>query len=163
MEFNMNELTHFNKKGEAYMVNVGEKIDSNRMAKASGYILMKSSTLKKIIEGTSHKGDVLAVARIAGIQASKKTSELIPLCHPIFLNSIEVNFIVNKKKNLVKCIALADTYGKTGVEMEAITAVSVSLITIYDMCKSIDRGMEIKNIMLEEKKGGKSGHWLKKK
>ena len=147
----MNELTHFNKKGEAYMVNVGEKIDSNRMAKASGYILMKSSTLKKIIEGTSHKGDVLAVARIAGIQASKKTSELIPLCHPIFKFD-EVNFIVNKKKNLVKCIALADTYGKTGVEMEAITAVSVSLITIYDMCKSIDRGMEIKNIMLEEKK-----------
>jgi len=141
------------------MVDVAAKQDSHRVAIAAGRIVMRRETLQKIQEGSASKGDVLGVARVAGIQGAKRTSELIPLCHPIALSSVSVEFRVLGELNAVECSARAETVGRTGVEMEALTAVSVALLTIYDMCKAVDRGMRIEGVRLMEKRGGKSGHW----
>jgi cyclic pyranopterin phosphate synthase len=142
------------------MVDVVEKQETHRVAVAAGKILMRSETLQKILEGSAKKGDVLGVARIAAIQGSKRTADLIPLCHPIALTSVSVEFEVHREESSVECVATAETVGRTGVEMEALTAVSVGLLTIYDMCKAVDRGMHIEGVRLLEKRGGKSGHWL---
>ena len=155
----MNKLTHFNNAGEAHMVDVGDKAHTERIAIATGQISMLPDTLSLIIAGTHKKGDVLGIARIAGIQAGKKTSDLIPLCHPISLTRLAVDFEIKKEVNSVRCTATAQTVGQTGVEMEALTAVQVALLTIYDMCKAVDRGMIIGDVNLLEKTGGKSGHW----
>ena len=141
------------------MVDVGDKHATRRIARALGSIVMKPETLALIRQGDARKGDVIGVARIAAIQASKRTSELIPLCHPLALTRVAVEFSLVPERNAVTCQATAETVGPTGVEMEALTAVSVGLLTIYDMCKAVDRGMRIENIHLEEKSGGKSGHW----
>ena len=142
------------------MVDVTEKQETHRAAIAAGRIFMHAETLRKIVEGGAAKGDVLGVARIAAIQGSKRTSELIPLCHPIALTKVSVDFEVHREENSVECIAVAETFGRTGVEMEALTAVSVGLLTVYDMCKAVDRGMRIEGVGLREKRGGKSGHWV---
>jgi|ERR1017187_138184 cyclic pyranopterin phosphate synthase len=155
----MGELTHFNSAGQAHMVDVAAKPDSHRVAIAAGRIVMRPETLKKIQEGSASKGDVLGIARVAAIQGAKRTSELIPLCHPIALSSVNVEFKVLGEGNAVECSVRAETVGRTGVEMEALTAVSVALLTIYDMCKAMDRGMRIEGVRLMEKRGGKSGHW----
>lgn len=141
------------------MVDVGEKAETQRVAVATGRISMQPATLALILEGTAKKGDVLGVARIAAIQGSKRTSDLIPLCHPIGLTRVAVEFSVDREAHSVECTATAECHGRTGVEMEALTAVSVGLLTIYDMCKAADRGMCIDGIRLLEKQGGKSGHW----
>ena len=141
------------------MVDVGEKQETHRVAVAVGSIFMLPQTLGKIVDGTTAKGDVLGIARIAAIQGSKRTSELIPLCHPLALTRVSVEFEVDREGNSVRCVATAETLGRTGVEMEALTAVSVGLLTVYDMCKAVDRGMRIEGIHLIEKRGGKSGHW----
>ncbi len=154
-----NGLTHFNKQGQAHMVDVGEKAETRRIAKAAGRIEMNSSTLGLIASGNAKKGDVLGIARIAAIQGSKRTSELIPLCHPLYLTSVAVEFNLDTKNSAVECVVTAETLGRTGVEMEALTAVSVALLTIYDMCKAVDRGMKLAEIRLLEKQGGRSGHW----
>jgi cyclic pyranopterin phosphate synthase len=155
-------LTHFDTQGQAWMVDVGSKAETRRLARASGRIVMQPATLRQIAAGTTKKGDVLGIARIAGIQAAKQTSSLIPLCHPLALTRVEIEFRIARRENAVRCMATAETLGRTGVEMEALTAASVALLTIYDMCKAIDRGMRIESIGLEEKRGGKSGHWLAK-
>jgi cyclic pyranopterin phosphate synthase len=155
----MTKLTHIDEQGQAHMVDVGDKANTKRVAIASGQISMLQSTLKLIQTDTAKKGDVLAVARIAAIQASKKTADLIPLCHSISLSKVTVTFDVVKENTSIICTATAETTGQTGVEMEALTAVSVGLLTIYDMCKALDRGMMISDVKLLEKKGGKSGHW----
>lgn len=155
----MGELTHFNAAGQAHMVDVAEKPDSHRVAIATGKITMRPETLQKIVQGSASKGDVLGIARVAAIQGSKRTSDLIPLCHPIALTSVSVEFKVMAQDNAVECVAQAETVGRTGVEMEALTAVSVGLLTIYDMCKAVDRGMQIEGVRLLEKRGGKSGLW----
>ena len=155
----MSKLTHFNDAGEAEMVDVGHKPESNRTAIASGTIEMQPETLRLIKAGEHKKGDVIGIARIAGIMAAKKTAELIPLCHPIGLDKISVDFEVNVHENAVNCRVLAKTRSQTGVEMEALTAVQVALLTIYDMCKAVDRGMKMSNIRLLEKSGGASGDW----
>ncbi len=155
----MGELTHFNAAGQAHMVDVAEKPDSHRVAIATGRITMRPETLQKIVQGSASKGDVLGIARVAAIQGSKRTSDLIPLCHPIALTSVSVEFKVVAPDNAVECVAQAETVGRTGVEMEALTAVSVGLLTIYDMCKAVDRGMQIEGVRLLEKRGGKSGLW----
>jgi len=155
----LNDLTHFDNRGQAHMVDVGEKAETARVAVAIGRIVMQPATLTRILEGTSRKGDVLGVARIAAIQGAKRTSDLIPLCHPIALTRVAVEFEVHEDLHAVDCIATAECHGRTGVEMEALTAASVGLLTIYDMCKAIDRGMCIESVRLLEKKGGKSGHW----
>jgi cyclic pyranopterin phosphate synthase len=142
------------------MVDVAEKQETHRVAVAAGRIFMRAETLQRIVEVDTAKGDVLGVARIAAIQGSKRTSELIPLCHPIALTKVSVEFEVHRDENSVECIAVAETVGRTGVEMEALTAVSVGLLTVYDMCKSMDRGMHIEGVGLREKRGGKSGHWI---
>lgn len=152
-------LTHFNQAGAAHMVDVGDKNSTQRIAKATGKITMLPTTLELIIAGNHKKGDVLGIARIAGIQGAKKTSDLIPLCHPICLTHVSVDFEVISEKNEVMCSALTKTIGQTGVEMEALTAVQVALLTIYDMCKAVDRGMVISDVKLLEKSGGKSGEW----
>lgn len=152
-------LTHFDKQGQAHMVDVGSKADTHRIAVASGKIKMQPATLALIIAGNSKKGDVLGIARIAAIQASKKTSDLIPLCHPIALTRVAVEFEINSSESSISCTVTAETFGKTGVEMEALSAVSVGLLTVYDMCKAFDRGMTISNVQLLEKQGGKSGSW----
>lgn len=159
----MNELTHFDSQGQAHMVDVGEKADSQRVAIATGSIHMLPSTLQLILKGDSIKGDVLGIARIAAIQASKKTSDLIPLCHQISLSKVSIEFSINEQENIVQCISTVHCIGKTGVEMEALTATSVALLTIYDMLKAAEKGMIISEIKLLEKQGGKSGHWLAKK
>ncbi len=156
----LNDLTHFDSAGQAHMVDVGDKKETKRVAVASGTITMNPETLSLIQSGSSKKGDVLGVARIAAIQASKKTSELIPLCHPLAITRVTADFEIQQALNSVTCIATVETWGKTGVEMEALSAVSVALLTIYDMCKAVDRGMTIKNIGLKEKSGGKSGTWI---
>ena len=153
-------LTHFDASGQAHMVDVGSKPATKRIALASGIIAMLPATLKLIQQGDAKKGDVLGVARIAAIQGSKKTSELIPLCHPIALTKVSITFEIDEKNSAITCTATAETTGQTGVEMEALTAVSVGLLTIYDMCKAVDRGMTISNIKLLEKHGGKSGDWV---
>ncbi|ACT49134.1 cyclic pyranopterin monophosphate synthase MoaC [Methylotenera mobilis] len=158
-----NPLTHFDQHGQAHMVDIGEKAETHRIAIASGHISMLPATLALIQSGTSKKGDVLGIARIAAIQAAKKTSDLIPLCHPIFLTRIAVSFDVDEALSSINCTVTTETYGKTGVEMEALTAVSACLLTIYDMCKAVDRGMVIADIKLLEKQGGKSGHWIAEK
>lgn len=155
-----NTLTHFDNSGQAHMVNVGDKAHTKRIAIASGEITMQTSTLALIKSGDSKKGDVLGIARIAAIQGSKRTSDLIPLCHPIGLTKVAVTFEIDDKNTSVICTATTETTGQTGVEMEALTAVSVGLLTIYDMCKAVDRGMTISGIKLLEKHGGKSGDWV---
>lgn len=141
------------------MVDVGDKPDSHRVAVASGLIRMQAATLELLQSGSHKKGDVLGIARIAGIMASKKTAELIPLCHPLSLTHVEVSFAIDPDQSTVTATARAETRGQTGVEMEALNAVQVSLLTIYDMCKAVDRGMQIDNVRLLEKLGGQSGHW----
>ena len=153
----MSKLTHLDERGNAHMVDVGDKQVSHRVAIASGQIRMASSTLELIAGGGHKKGDVLAVARIAGIQAAKQCAHLIPLCHPLMLTSIDVDFELNQQLPAVKIIACCKLSGQTGVEMEALTAVSVTLLTIYDMCKAVDRGIRIENIRLVRKRGGQSG------
>ena len=156
----MNKLTHFDASGQAHMVNVGDKTSTHRIAIATGKITMLPETFKMVDAGTHKKGDVLGIARIAGIQASKKTSELIPLCHPLALTHVSLEFIPEEKTSSINCQVRAETTGPTGVEMEALTAVQVALLTIYDMCKAVDRGMVMGDIKLLEKSGGKSGEWL---
>lgn len=153
------ELTHFDGKGQAHMVDVAAKAETRRLARAAGRISMQPATLRSILEGAAKKGDVLGVARIAAIQGAKRTSELIPLCHPLGLTRVGVEFTVDQTASAVDCEVTAETVGRTGVEMEALTAVSVALLTIYDMCKAVDRGMRIREVRLVEKLGGKSGHW----
>jgi cyclic pyranopterin phosphate synthase len=155
-----NTLTHFDNSGQAHMVDVGDKAHTKRIAIASGVITMQTSTLALIKSGDSKKGDVLGIARIAAIQGSKRTSDLIPLCHPIGLTKVAVTFEIDDKNTSVICTATTETTAQTGVEMEALTAVSVGLLTIYDMCKAVDRGMTISEIKLLEKHGGKSGNWF---
>ncbi len=156
----MNKLTHFDTQGQAHMVDVGEKAETHRVAVATGTISMLPSTLERILEGSAKKGDVLGVARVAAIQGSKRTSELIPLCHPVPLTRIAVEFETDRDASTVDCTVTAETVGRTGVEMEALTAIGIALLTVYDMCKAVDRGMRIDNIRLLEKRGGKSGHWV---
>lgn len=155
----MSDLTHFNEQGKAHMVNVGEKNQTHRMAICEGTITMQAETLEKILHGDHKKGDVLGIARIAAIMASKKTSDLIPLCHPLMLSHVDIDFSPDTSNSSIYCTCRVETRGQTGVEMEALTAVQVALLTIYDMCKAVDRGMTMTNIRLIEKKGGKSGHW----
>ncbi|MCX7179115.1 MAG: cyclic pyranopterin monophosphate synthase MoaC [Proteobacteria bacterium] len=152
-------LTHFDSAGQAHMVDVGAKSETTRVARAGGSIAMQATTLALIQAGSAKKGDVLGIARIAAIQASKRTAELIPLCHPLALTRVGVEFRIDVEQCRIDCEVTAETVGRTGVEMEALTAVSVGLLTIYDMCKAADRGMRIEKICLLEKAGGKSGHW----
>ena len=153
-------LTHLDAKGNARMVDVGDKAVTSRIATAKGSVLMAKETVALIKAGGFKKGDVLSIARIAGIMGAKKTSELIPLCHPIGLTRVAVEFEVLTAESTVVCTATAETIGQTGVEMEALTAVQVALLTIYDMCKAVDRGMTITDVKLLEKHGGKSGSWV---
>lgn len=157
------ELTHLDSSGKARMVDVGEKSNTKRVATATGSIKMKPETLALVLEGKMPKGDVLAVARIAGIMAAKKTPELIPLCHPIALSSVSVELEPDEKNSSILISATASTVGPTGVEMEALTAVSVAALALYDMCKAVDKEMEITGIVLQEKSGGRSGHYKKSK
>ena len=152
-------LTHFDASGQAHMVDVGAKQETHRIAVASGTIRMKPETLAIITGGTAKKGDVLGIARIAAIMASKRTSDLIPLCHPLALTRVTVDFETDVANSSVYCKAQVETFGKTGVEMEALTAVQVGLLTVYDMCKAVDRGMVMSDIRVMEKHGGKSGDW----
>ena len=158
-ESSENPLTHFDNAGQAHMVDVSAKAETARSATATGSIQMLADTLKLIADGSAKKGDVLGIARVAAIAASKRTGELIPLCHPLGLTRVAVDFAVDPDSNSVHCTATCECFGRTGVEMEALTAVSVGLLTIYDMCKAVDRGMQISGIHLREKKGGRSGHW----
>ncbi len=153
-------LTHFDAQGQAHMVDVAAKPASHRVAVARGCIRMQASTLEVIAQGQARKGDVIAVARLAGIMAAKKTSELIPLCHPLALTRVALDFSQQPELPGLACSATVETVGPTGVEMEALTAVQVALLTIYDMCKAIDRGMTITDVKLLEKHGGKSGSWV---
>ncbi|MFK7994614.1 MAG: cyclic pyranopterin monophosphate synthase MoaC [Granulosicoccus sp.] len=153
-------LTHFNATGDAHMVDVGDKEVTHRIAVAGGSISMLPDTFAMVCAGTHKKGDVLGIARVAGIMASKRTSDLIPLCHPIGLTRVEVEFITDEPTHKVHCRVRAETRSQTGVEMEALIGLQVALATIYDMCKAVDRGMRIDNIRLIEKSGGKSGHYL---
>ena len=157
----MSELTHFDPQGQAHMVDVSDKVPTRRVAVASGRIVMQPSTLALIAEGRAGKGDVLGVARIAAIQGAKRTADLIPLCHPLALSKVAVEFDLDASSSSVTCRVMAQTIGPTGVEMEALTAVQVGLLTIYDMCKAADRGMVITDVALEEKQGGRSGHWVR--
>ena len=155
----MNKLTHFDASGQAHMVNVGDKPNTHRIAIATGKITMLPETFAMIEAGTHKKGDVLGIARIAGIQASKKTSDLIPLCHPLALTHVSLEFVLNKDTSSITCQVRAETTGPTGVEMEALTTVQVALLTIYDMAKAVDRGMVMGDVHLLEKTGGKSREW----
>lgn len=157
----MADLTHFNAQGEAHMVDISEKESTHRVAEAEGRILMQAQTLEQIREGTHRKGDVLGIARTAGIMATKRTAELIPLCHPLSLTHASVEFKLEDQPPAVHCLARCETKGPTGVEMEALTAVQISLLTIYDMCKAVDRGMRIQEIALLRKSGGRSGDWAR--
>jgi cyclic pyranopterin phosphate synthase len=155
----MSDFTHFDESGRAVMVDVAGKDDTRRIAVASGRISMLPDTLARILGGDAAKGDVLGIARIAAIQATKRTADLIPLCHPIALTKASVEFSHDAQASTITCVVTAETVGKTGVEMEALTGVSVALLTIYDMCKAVDRGMRMGEIRLLEKQGGRSGHW----
>jgi cyclic pyranopterin monophosphate synthase len=155
------QLTHFNEAGEAHMVDVGEKPVTARRAQAAGRIVMMPQTLEMIRAGNHKKGDVLGIARVAAIMASKKTSELIPLCHPLMLTGVVVDFSLDNENHAVECAVTTETRERTGVEMEAIIAVQAALATIYDMCKAVDRGMRITDVRLLEKSGGKSGTWVR--
>jgi len=156
------KFSHFDATGQAHMVDVGQKPETRRVARASGTIGMSSATLKLILAGSAKKGDVLGVARVAAIQGAKRTSDLIPLCHPLNLTRITAEFTVDKRRSAIRLVVTAETLGRTGVEMEALTAVSVGLLTIYDMCKAADRAMTIGEIKLLEKSGGQSGHFRRK-
>jgi len=156
------KFSHFDATGQAHMVDVGEKPETRRVARAGGTIGMSSATLKLILAGSAKKGDVLGVARVAAIQGAKRTSDLIPLCHPLNLTRIAAEFTVDKRRSAVRLVVTAETLSRTGVEMEALTAVSVGLLTIYDMCKSADHAMTIGDIKLLEKSGGRSGHFRRR-
>lgn len=157
----MEKLTHFDSRGQAIMVDVSEKQDTSRVAVATGYIYVNEAVYKAIEEGTAAKGDVLGVARIAGIMAAKKTSDIIPLCHPLPLAKCNIDFELLSEEKAVKAKATVKVTGKTGVEMEALHAVTVSLLTIYDMCKALDKRMEIRDVHLDSKSGGKSGDFVR--
>ena len=159
--FPMNKLTHFGAHGQAHMVDVAAKPETHRVARAAGRIRMLPATLALIAAGDAKKGDVIGIARIAAIQAAKRTADWIPLCHPLALTHVDVEFKINRKAVAVDCFATVETRGRTGVEMEALTAVAAALLTIYDMCKAVDRGMGLENIALLEKRGGKSGAWTR--
>lgn len=152
-------LTHFDAQGQAHMVDVAAKAETHRVARATGVIRMQPATLQLIMQGSAKKGDVIGIARIAAIQGAKRTSELVPLCHPLPLTRVAAEFELDAVQSLVRCTVQAETVGRTGVEMEALTAVQVALLTIYDMCKAADRGMVIDGVRLLEKRGGKSGDW----
>lgn len=153
------KLTHFDARGQARMVDVAAKGETHRVARAEGRIRMLPATLRQIRSGSAKKGDVLGIARVAAIQAAKRAWELVPLCHPLTITRIDIEFSVGNRPAAVQCTARVETVGRTGVEMEALTAVSAALLTIYDMCKAVDRGMCLEHVRLVEKKGGKSGHW----
>ncbi|MEJ2620763.1 MAG: cyclic pyranopterin monophosphate synthase MoaC [Candidatus Thiodiazotropha sp.] len=155
----MAEFTHFNDSGEAHMVDVGDKASSHRKAITEGHICMQPETLKMIVDGRHKKGDVLGIARVAGIMAAKKTADLIPLCHPLAITKVEIDLHANPETNAIHCSAHVETIGQTGVEIEALCATQIALLTIYDMCKAVDRGMSIQQVQLLEKSGGKSGNW----
>lgn len=159
----MTGFTHFDKQGRAHMVDVGNKQITHRVAIAEGYILMQPETLRMIVAGSHKKGDVLGIARIAGIMGAKRTADLVPLCHPLALTKVAINLEPDSIKHRVMCTARAETLGQTGVEMEALCAAQVALLTIYDMCKAVDRGMSIEQVRLREKYGGKSGHWQRER
>ncbi|MCP3666429.1 MAG: cyclic pyranopterin monophosphate synthase MoaC [Gammaproteobacteria bacterium] len=155
----MSDLTHFNQSGDAHMVDVGTKENTHRIAVTEGVIRMQPETLAMITSGGHKKGDVLGIARVAGIMASKKTADLVPLCHPLSLTHVNIDLDPDTKQNLIFCRTTVETRGQTGVEMEALCATQVALLTIYDMCKAVDRWMVIDQVRLMEKEGGKSGHW----
>ncbi|MET0117997.1 MAG: cyclic pyranopterin monophosphate synthase MoaC [Sedimenticola sp.] len=155
----MSDLTHFNQSGEAHMVDVGDKDDTHRVALTEGRIRMLPETLELIMQGGHKKGDVLGIARVAGIMAAKKTSELVPLCHPLYITHVNIDLTPEPDSASIYCLTRVETRGQTGVEMEALCATQVALLTIYDMCKAVDRGMCIDQVQLLEKDGGKSGHW----
>jgi cyclic pyranopterin phosphate synthase len=157
----MSDFTHFNESGEAHMVDVGGKSVTHRIAITRGRIRMQPETLNKILSGTHKKGDVLGIARVAGIMAAKRTSDLIPLCHPLPLTKVEIDLLPNEEASTIECTTRAETRHVTGVEMEALTATQITLLTIYDMCKAIDRSMVIEDVCLVEKAGGKSGRWIR--
>ena len=156
------ELTHINEEGRAKMVDVSEKVDTVREAVAIGHVSMQRETLERIKEGTISKGDVLAVAQVGGIMGAKSTPQIVPMCHPIMISGCDINFKMDFENNRIEIMATTKTVGKTGIEMEALTAVSTAALTIYDMCKAIDREMVINNIMLVKKSGGKSGIFERK-
>ena len=155
----MSKLTHFNQAGEVHMVDVGTKEITQRVAVTEGYIEMEPGTLALIMEGGHKKGDVLGIARVAGIMGSKRTADLVPLCHPLPITHVDLKLTPEVEKSRIRCETMVKTNGQTGVEMEALNATQVALLTIYDMCKAVDRGMTIQGVRLLEKKGGKSGHW----
>ena len=155
----MSKLTHFNQAGEAHMVDIAAKDATARRAVAAGRILMQPDTLRLIEAGGHKKGDVLGVARVAGIMATKRTADLVPMCHPLSLTHVAIEFEIDSEASAIDCSVTCETRGQTGVEMEALTGVQVTLLTIYDMCKAVDRGMVIDGVRLLEKSGGKSGHW----
>lgn len=159
----MSELTHINDQGRAKMVDVSAKADTERIGVASGRIRMEPETLQMITGQQIKKGDVLAVAQVAGIMAAKKTWETIPMCHPLLLTGVDIHFEIYPELSEIEAVALVKTTGKTGIEMEALNAVAAALLTIYDMCKAVDRAMVIREIMLIEKDGGKSGHFVRKR
>lgn len=156
-----NKLTHFNASGEAHMVDVGTKEITEREAVVEGRIFMHPDTLRLIMQGSHKKGDVLGIARVAGIMGAKKTSDLVPLCHPIMITNVELDLTPESESNSVYCTCSVRCNGQTGVEMEALCAAQIALLTIYDMCKAVDRGMEITGVRLMKKAGGKSGTWLR--
>jgi cyclic pyranopterin phosphate synthase len=156
----MNNLTHFDESGQAHMVDVGQKAHTHRIATATGTIQMKKSTFEMVASGSHKKGDVIGIARIAAIQATKRSPDLIPLCHPIALTRVAVDFQTDEKNSSIQCTVTTETIGQTGVEIEALTGVQIGLLTIYDMCKAVDRGMVIREVKLLEKSGGKSGTWV---
>ena len=153
-------LTHFDDHGQAHMVDVADKAETHRVARATGRIQMLPATFDRVAGGTAAKGDVLGIARVAAIQASKRTAELVPLCHPLAITRVHVEFELDAQHHAVQCTAQVETRGRTGVEMEALCAVQIGLLTIYDMCKAVDKGMVMTEIRLLEKRGGKSGHWV---
>ncbi len=157
----MSQLTHLDEKGQARMVDVSQKAHTEREARAMAVISMQPDTLQMIVEGKHKKGDVLATARIAGIMAAKRTPDLIPMCHPLMLTSVKVELTPNFENSAVEIVAICKLVGQTGVEMEALTAASTAALTLYDMCKAVDKAMVISQLQLLEKKGGKSGHWVR--
>ncbi len=153
-------LTHFDGQGQAHMVDVAAKAETHRVARAAGVIRMLPATFELVASGQAKKGDVIAIARIAAIQGAKRTADLVPLCHPLPITRVAVDFVLNRARSELQCTAQVETVGRTGVEMEALTAVQVGLLTVYDMCKAVDRGMVMGNIRVLAKSGGKSGEWL---
>ena len=153
-------LTHFDAQGQAHMVDVSQKSETHRVARASGVICMRAETFRLVAQGQASKGDVIGVARIAAIQAAKRTSDLVPLCHPLPITRVSVDFDLESEHHRVRCTAQVETHGRTGVEMEALTAVQIGLLTVYDMCKASDRGMVITDVRVLSKSGGKSGDWV---